>query len=524
MIALWRVGAGLRWRLVANGLRKRGKGMFALSLVATGIMVVIGFGLLVGTAWMEADDRRAVVLFVLTMTLIAWVFGPLLIGGADETVDPSRLALLPLSNRQLAAVLAGSAMTAPATIGVGVALLGCVVAGWGGVVGGVLSFVAVVVYFVMGLGLARALAAVMGLATRSRRGRDISVFVTAVAGVTLWLGFQTIGPVLEASSTRRGSQLLDVMAWLPSGWTARAVLAARDGQVLAAIGWIALTVVMAVVFVAVWARLTARLQVSTTRPTSAATREGTVWPGVTTARQAALAKELRYSVRAPFKRVQLLLGTAMTAGFTLLQVFNADSPDARIVFLAFIGVLFASGSSFNLIGFDSPSLWLELTANGRLDVTLLRARTLASAPLVLVPLVATIVLTAAITGKWGAVPQALLCAPTAAACTMGVGAVASAKAPLPYPDSDNPFQRPNGATGCAYGLQITFAFVVLSVLLAPVLVPVVIGGTAWWTFLVALAGLGWGVVVYRAGLRWASSNLAPRGPELFAELSSRAVT
>ncbi|MEZ5215146.1 MAG: hypothetical protein R2715_00815 [Ilumatobacteraceae bacterium] len=64
----------------------------------------------------DPEDRRNLYVIAAVMVSLGWTFAPLTAGGADETVDPTRLALLPLSRRQLLGVLFGAAASSPATL------------------------------------------------------------------------------------------------------------------------------------------------------------------------------------------------------------------------------------------------------------------------------------------------------------------------------------------------------------------------------------------------------------------------
>lgn len=523
MIRLALLGAGLRWRITLNGLRRRGTALFVLSIVAASLGALIGFTTLAGAATLDGDDRRALLLFGCSMVVLAWMFAPLLVGGADETVDPAPLALLPLEGRRLAAVLAGAAVTSPAVVAVAVALLGGVVAGWSGPLGSAVALLAMVALFVFGLGTARTLAALMGLANRSRRGRDLSVLVAALAGMTLWIASQSIGPVLEASSTRHGSAVLDVMAMLPPGWAARAVLHAHDGRPLAALGWVAPTLVLGVALVWCWARLTGRMVVGSARhqalPAAATAR---VWPSARDAATACLAKEWRYQWRSPTKRTQAIISLLMSIAFTVLQVIRLPDAGPKIVYLGMMSLLFASNNAFNVVGFDSPSLWLDVAAGGRLGRHQLRARLLVMGVPVTMSAAITIIAIAAIAGEWSEAALALAEVPGAVLCLLGVGAVISAAAPLPFTDGDNPFKRPAGASGCSYALAAFAAMLSLFVLLLPVLLPTIVFDGPW-RVLLAVGGAVWGAAVWRVGLRRGERTLERHGPDVLAELSARAV-
>lgn len=524
MRRLFVIGARLRWTITRNSLRRRGMAMFVLSLVFSAVAAVVGFVTFAAMHGASPADRRAVLTFGYTLIAVAWIFGPLLIGGADETVDPSRLALLPLTDRQLAAVLTGAAVSTPPTLALAVALLGGVVAGWSGPFAALVALAAMAALFVFGLGAARSVAAVMGLANRSRRGRDLSVLVAALAGVTLWFGSQSIGPIMQASKSAHGNAILDAMAWAPPGWAARAVLHARAGEPLAALAWVVALLAAGLVLVASWARLTARLLVGSARHEAGRTsRQRAIWARAHDGPSAALAKEWRYQWRSPMKRTQLVISTVMSVGFALLQVLRTGHATIgpKAVFAGFLGLMFMAGNAFNIIGFDSPSLWLEFVAAGRVGRTQLRARSLAFSVSVAVPTVAAVTAVAVVSRQWSEVVLALALVPTAALCLLGVGVFVSAWVPLPMADGDNPFRRPSGANGCSYGLSIMGALASVTALFAPILVPAVVGDGTW-RYLLPVIGAAWGYAIWSLGLRFGDRILLRRGPDLIAGLSGRA--
>ena len=121
--AAFRLGASLRWRLTRNRLRKGGVLLFVLAIVVAAASGIGGFALFAAALVFDDTGRRSVLLVAMTLLVLGWIFVPLAGGGADETVDPTRLALLPLRTRQLLAVIGGSAATGPASLAVFVAPL-----------------------------------------------------------------------------------------------------------------------------------------------------------------------------------------------------------------------------------------------------------------------------------------------------------------------------------------------------------------------------------------------------------------
>lgn len=522
-----RLGASLRWRIARNRLRKGGIALFVLVVVVAALCGLGGLVLFASARAFGPEARRAVLVVSMSVLVLGWMFVPLAGGGADETVDPTRLALLPLRTRDLLAVLGASAATGPATLAVLLALLGVPV-GYadGSVAGTLVVLVSVPVMFLLGLGLARVVAAVLVRTQRSRRGRDLAVLVSGAAGVSLWLASQAIGPLLAEGDGSAGETLVEVFAWLPPGWAARGVAAASEGRPAVGAAWVLAAAVLAAVALALWARLTERLLTAPERVIGS--RAADDRPALGRARTplgACLAKEARYLLRSPGKRVQFLLGTLMGVGFALIQLLQRTGPDRpELVFLGLTAALLSIGGSFNVIGFDSPSLWLEVVTGGPGRIALF-ARTAGWFPHLFVPSALAVVVIAVWTGEWSRVPMALALALCLAGCGLGVAAVVSVVAPVPYTDGDNPFSWRQGMNGkgCITGLYTLGGLVGVGLLAAPVVAPVVLGSDHAWAAAVAAAGPVWGAGCWWLGVRLGSRALDGRGPELVAELTSRAL-
>jgi ABC-2 type transport system permease protein len=522
---LIRLGVSLRWRLVRNRLRKGGLALFILVIALCAIGALSGFGIFALCRVLSDSAQRAVLIPTVTLVILGWTFAPLLTGGADETVDPTRLALLPFTRRQLLAVLAGGAACGPPTIAVFVALCGIIVGFAPAGLGAIIVVLAVPAMFLLGLGTARLVAALLARAQRSRRGRDIAVLMTAGLGVALWLATQAAGPALQSDRVNAsGGTVLDVLAWLPPGWPARSVLAARDGELGEASLWLAATVALAVMALFGWSAMVDRLLRSSERVVGGRASAGAPLGTATTGFCAALAKELIYVWRSPFKRVQLILGVVMGGGFCMLQALNAGNDEPRVVFIGLASPVFALSGAFNLIGFDSGSMWLDhLTGGIRRDH--LAARSLSWAPHVLVtPVVVTVVM-AAVTGQWGVLPLALIASFGIALCGLAIGLVVSVKAPIPFQDGDNPFSwKASNSGGLVAGLYVFGGLIALAVVTAPFIVPMIIWYREWWAYLVAAVGIGFGVVLWRWALNWATRAVEGKTPSLIAKLSPRSVT
>ncbi len=520
------LGARLRWRLTRNRLRRGGLALFILGLAASAIFGLAGFAVLATARAGSEIYRASTAVLGLTSILLGWVFLPIVAGGADETVDPTRLALVPLTRRELGAVLVGGAVSGPATLAVLLALCGVIV-GYAPVGLGALIVVAIVpCTFALGLGLARLVGAGLARAQRSRKGRDVAVVVTTLIGVTLWLGTQAIGPALQNADDRTARRLINVFGWFPTGWPGQALIAASDGRLGAAGGWLVATMAAAAAALAGWAAATARLAQGSERAVGHSASNGSAPLGTAaTAWAAAIAREVRYLRRSPSKRVQLLMTTVMGVGFAGIQAMGArGSHNPRSAFLGLVSMVMTSGSGFNLIGWDSASLWLE-DLTGGLTIERIRARALGWLPHVIVPGLLGVVTVSALSGSWRATPLALIETVTIAMLALGIGAFVSTVVPMPANDGDNPFAWRSGMTGagCATGLWMMIGVAALGLVVAPTLVPLVIWYDRWWAVPLAALGLVVGAGVFVIGTHRAARRVATNGPDLIAELSPRAV-
>ncbi len=107
-----RLFAALKLRLLRNGVR-RAPGRILALVLALVLGALVGGGGLVALASLRGQGHQAtsVGIVVFTMLALGWTVMPPLLFGADETLDPARLALLPLTRRQLmTGLLAASAV------------------------------------------------------------------------------------------------------------------------------------------------------------------------------------------------------------------------------------------------------------------------------------------------------------------------------------------------------------------------------------------------------------------------------
>jgi len=185
-----RTFARLKLRLLINGV-KRSKNKFTLILsimVALAALCISIVGLIV---LRNADDAwfPPVVISALAILMVAWLVLPLLVGMTDGTVDPSRLAHLPIRRHQLIAGLLASTLIGIMPICIGLVLLGLVMFA-NSVGSAAVIVVAAFLALLLGSVLAQIGSASLSGLLRGRRTRD-------VAGAVL--GFLAIGGATTSS-------------------------------------------------------------------------------------------------------------------------------------------------------------------------------------------------------------------------------------------------------------------------------------------------------------------------------------
>ncbi|MGI8516009.1 MAG: hypothetical protein ACR2NT_12970 [Acidimicrobiia bacterium] len=360
----------LKVRLLRNRLRRSGPiAILAFAAVWLGATVL---GLLAGLLSFVASRLGGGVLALIWCVLaFGWIVIPLLAAALDDTVEPTRLALLPIPNLRLATGLLAAAAVGPGALVTVLAAVGGIVglARLGpGLVGQIAAGVTMVGWCLLS---ARLLTGVLSDLLRSRRGRDLAAVIGPLIGllaVAVSQGLQS----LTAESAEAGARFLEVLWVFPPGALARAAEAFRDGNLNA---WLFLSygILVSMLLLYLWGRSLARL-VTKSPASSAPTRlrAGTLIRGLprrlvalgwsSSPAAAVASKELRGLRRDPRLRSQFIgLGVALLVLATGIgqQLLGTEFAPLVAVAGAFIGVNF---TGFNLFGMDSGSFWAYLAA------------------------------------------------------------------------------------------------------------------------------------------------------------------
>lgn len=525
----------LKLRLIAGSLRgSRGRTVgFGIGVLVALVVAPVGFwGVAALRGWGAVATDAGVLLF--TLAMVSWVLLPLLVFGTDETLDPTRLALLPINRRALARGMFVGALVGVGPLTVVVILAGAVVGlsgGWPSILFGVLAVAVEVTLCICG---SRALATLFSGLLRSRRGRDLTV----ILGVGLVLAVEIGNLALQRTLGVGLAGLRDaldgvaaVLRWAPPGMAAHAIGAARVGRYPLATAELAGAALAAGALLWVWtAALGRALETydSSTQRTRGRARFrwfARVVPGRIRERfgrgvtPAVLGKELRYAWRDPRRKVGWLamLGVGVVVAFSFGGVTGAlHGPLLPVCFAAVVAGL----QTANQYGVDGPAIWMNVVALGtaRALRAELAGRNLAHA-VIAVPFM--IVLAVVVSATSGAAPTATIGA-IALGCgvygiTLGLCDITSVLLPYAVPQrSAGAFSGPGTGRGCLAGLTSLVTMLSTGVLAVPLILGAVLLGNTPVLWLLAPA---YGVAMAALGGRIAGRLGADRLPELLGEVS-----
>jgi ABC-2 type transport system permease protein len=522
-----RVFIRLRLRLLRNGLRStQGRLGFIMVCVFAALVAVgglVSFGVAGG---LNPVDQERTVIGGLTVFFVAWVFSPLLTGGVDESVDPGRLALLPLTRSELRRGLVAAALVSVLPLGGAIALMGLVISfgrGWA------LPIVTACALVMMAMSVvsSRTLATALAGALRSRRGRDLAVAGSALLGAGLWLGSQLLGSLKSSQF----DAAVRVLRWFPPGWLGQAILDADREHYLPALARLAAGLAFTAMAARRWMAgidrlitdpgptMGSRERASSGRPLLG--RLGSILPSGPAG--AVIAKELRYQFRSPARRSMSITGLVTGVMLTVLQVIRQPGSHPSAIWLAPAAGAFMGLQSFNLLGHDGRSLWMETLAAPPGRIRLL-GRSVSWALSTLAPTVVALVVLG-LTSGFRSAPAVLGCGVAFMFLIAAVAAPTSVVMPIPIPDDANPFRRqaPEGQ-GCLAGLRALVAMFVLGVMAAPVAIGMLLlnDGRGPAQFALVVASLAYAIGAWWIGLGIGARMLADREPEVLTLVAGRA--
>ncbi|MEV3948544.1 transporter [Streptomyces halstedii] len=527
--ALVPVFVRLKLSLLRNGLRRSSgrKAAYVSSLVVT---LLLAAGQVAGLVLLRGHAQAGTLAVLLVgVVALGWAVLPLFFPSGDETLDPSRLVMLPLRARPLIGALLVSSLVGMGPLFTMALAVGSVIAVAHGAVATVAGVVAAPLSLLVCVALSRWVATANVRLLTSRKGRDLAVLSGLVIAVGIQFvnfGAQRLGQAGGLSSLEPAA---DVVRWLPAASAIGAVGSASDGSYGAAAGQLAVSVLALGALLWLWHRSLDKLMSSPDGSTLAAAepsrrRSGTERSGffglLPEGRTGTvMERSLRYVVRDPKTKAAWV--TALAIGL-IVPVLNAVQGVGSVYFACFAAGMLGM-QMYNQFGQDTSAFWMVATtlSSARDAYVELRARALALLLITLPYTVLVAVVTAAVLGDWPALPGVVGLSFALLGAMLATGALASALFPYSIPQ-DGAFKNVvPGQAGLAW-ISILGGMLTSALLSAPVIVLTVwlhLAGHQGWLWALLPVGAVYGTFIGWLGIRLAAPRTARRLPEILAAVS-----
>ncbi|MGW7524885.1 transporter [Streptomyces sp. NPDC054783] len=516
----------LKLSLLRGGLRQSG-GRRAAFVVSAVIAVLFALLQLLGLLALHGHAHADAVAVPGTAVLaLGWAVLPLFFPTGDETLDPTRLVMLPLRPRPLVRALLTASLVGIGPLFTLLVLAGCTLSLAQGAAGYVVTVVAVALALLVCVALARAVATANVQLLTSRKGRDLAV----LSGLVIAVGAQLVNFGARQLGSAGLGQLqpaADVLSWVPPASAVAAVHAASQGSYGIAATQLAVTAAGLAALIAAWARSLTRLMTapdaSTLQPADAGdhgrstTGLGRLLPQGRTG--TVMERSLRYIWRDPKTKAAWV--TSLAIGL-IVPVFNAVQGTGSIYFACFAAGMLGI-QMYNQFGQDTSAFWMvAMTVSSPRDAyEELRGRALALLLITLPYAVLVTVTTTALLGAWTRLPEVLGLSFALLGAMLATGAWTSARFPYSIPQEGHKNVVP-GQAGLAwisiFGGMVSAALLCSPVIALTIWLHVSTGG-ADWRWLLLPVGAAYGAGLTFAGLRLAAPRTAARLPEILTAVS-----
>ncbi|MFH8584980.1 transporter [Streptomyces celluloflavus] len=519
----------LKLSLLRNGLRQStGRTLAYVASVVVGLLFAAG--VMAGLIALRGNAHIGSLAVLLTgIVTLGWAVMPLFFPTGDETLDPTRLVMLPLRPRSLIVSLLTASL-----IGIGpvftVALVtGSVIAVADGPVAAVVGVLAAILVVLVCVSLARAVATASVRLLTSRRGRDLAV----LGGLFIAIGAQGVNIAATKLGRPDGLSALEpvgeVLRWVPPASAISAVQDAGQGAYGRAVAGLALTALALALLLWWWQRTLTTVMTSPDSSTLQAAGKDSgrssqpgdrglarLLPGGRTG--PVMLRMMRYAWRDPKTK----MAWAMAIGVGLMVPVVSSLQGNGTIYTSFSASALLGMQMYNQFGQDTSAFWMVAsTISTPRDAYLeLRARAFTLA-LVAVPFVTVVVAgTAAFIGPWSDFLEVYGLSLALLGALLATGALASALFPYSIPSEGNKNVAPG--QGSIAWFSLFGGIVVGSLLSSPML------ALTLWLHLADLHGLLWillpvgavyGVLIAQLGLRVAAPRVARRLPEILQAVS-----
>ncbi|MET7536386.1 transporter [Streptomyces sp. NPDC005507] len=515
----------LKLALLRNGLR--GSTGRRAAYIATLVVVLLVAALqLIGLIALRGSTHAVTLCVILTAVLaLGWAVMPLFFPSGDETLDPTRLVMLPLRPRPLVRGLLIASLVGIGPLFTLCLAVGAVIALAHGAAAYAVAVLAVALTLLTCVALARAVAAANIRLLTSRKGRDLAV----LSGLVIAVGAQVVNFGAQKLGSSGGLGALDpagdVLAWIPPASAIGAVDAVSHGSYGVAAARLVLCAAALAGLLYAWQRALTRLMTSPDGSTLQAaeptrrrrtSRGPRLLPDGRTG--TVMERALRYVWRDPKTKAAWV--TSLAIGL-IVPVFNALQGTGSIYFACFAAGMLGI-QMYNQFGQDTSAFWMvAMTISSPHDAYVeLRGRALALLTITLPYATLVTVVTTAMLGDWRALPEVLGLSFALLGAMLATGAWSSARFPYSIPQEGYKNVAP-GQAGLAW-ISIFGGMVAAALLCAPVIAVAIwlhVSGAESATWLLLPVGAAYGAGITVAGLRLAAPRTAARLPEILAAVS-----
>ncbi|MFF3245471.1 transporter [Streptomyces sp. NPDC002870] len=517
----------LKLSLLRNGLRQSSgrRAAYISSIVVTLLFAALQ---LIGLIALRGNDHAASVVVLLTAVLaLGWAVMPLFFPSGDETLDPTRLVMLPLRPQPLVRALLAASLVGIGPLFTLCLAVGSVIALAHGAAGVLVSVLAIPLTLLVCVALARAVAAANIRLLTSRKGRDLAV----LSGLVIAVGIQVVNFGAQRIGDAGGLSALDPVAgivrWLPPASAIGAVGSASEGSYAVAAGQLALSAVALFALLWSWQRSLTKLMTAPDGSTLAAASEPTRKEAASSFHQllpegrtgTVMQRSLRYVWRDPKTKAAWV--SALAIGL-IVPLFNALQGTGSVYFACFAAGMLGI-QMYNQFGQDTSAFWMvALTISSTKDAyTELRARALALLVITLPYTALVSSLTVALLGDWEALPEVIGLSFALLGAMLATGAVSSARFPYSIPQ-DSAYKNVAPGQGGLAWISIFGGMISAALLCAPVIALTIWlhasnSQSALWLMLPV--GTAYGLLIGWAGIRLAAPQTARRLPEILMAVS-----
>ncbi|MER5487454.1 transporter [Streptomyces sp. NPDC002812] len=516
----------LKLSLLRNGL-KGSPARKAAYFGALAFALFIAFLAVLGLVALRGNAHAGTVVALLaTIMALCWTFVPLFFATGDETLDPSRLVMLPLRPRPLIQALLASSLIGIGPLFTLCLAIGSVIAVARGAAGLVAAVLAVPLLLVGCVTLARAVATANVRLLTSRKGRDLALLSGLLIAIGAQVANLAVARLAEPGGLDRLEPAGEVLRWLPPATAIGMVDSASEGSYGIAAAQLLITVAALGLLLWYWERGLTKLMVTPDGSTIVAAKDHKKNPAgggrsflPDNRTGAAAQRSLRYMWRDP--KTKSASVSALALGL-IIPVVNALQGGGS-VYLA----CFASGmlglQMYNQFGQDTSAFWMvaQTISSTREAYLELRARALALA-LITVPFTVLVAaVTAGLVGNWAGLPAGLGLALALLGSMLCTGALSSAFFPYSIP-TDGAFKNVAPGQGALAWTSLLLGMLASALISSPLIgLAIYFSATdqqsAAWILLPL--GVAWGTLATWAGLRLAAPTVARKLPEILLAVS-----